>query len=107
MTGFSILPTAPEQGPGQHHQKLTGISRILGPQWAHFPTITVGLLGVQIFWSVEMSYGGHYPYMLIKRSAHFRVSFALLAFSGFIQVKNGCRLRCGAPFWTYHATADR
>ena len=57
MTGFS-LPTAPEEeGLNQHHRNFKGISRILGPKWAQFPTITAGLLGVQILWSVEMTYG--------------------------------------------------
>lgn len=55
MTGFSALPIA-EAGSDQK-QKFKGVSRILGPPWAHLPTLTVGLLGVQIFWSVEMSYG--------------------------------------------------
>ena len=57
MTGFS-LPTPPEEeGLNQHHRNFKGISRILGPKWAQFPTITAGLLGVQILWSVEMTYG--------------------------------------------------
>lgn len=57
MTGFALLPTAPEEGNEQHDQKFKGVSRILGPKWAQLPTITVGLLGVQMFWSVEASYG--------------------------------------------------
>lgn len=64
MTAFSLLPTAPEEGPDQHHQNFKGTSRILGPKWAHLPTITVGLLGVQIFWSIEMSYGVYCPVIL-------------------------------------------
>jgi len=61
MTGFSSLPLAPEEGY-EAQQKFRGTSRILGPKWAHLPTITVGLLGVQIFWSVEMSYGEHFDH---------------------------------------------
>ena len=57
MTGFALLPTAPEEGSEQHGQKFKGVSRILGPAWAQLPVITVGLLGVQMFWSVEASYG--------------------------------------------------
>jgi solute carrier family 45 protein 1/2/4 len=56
MTGFSLL-TVPEEGLDQHSRNFKGIPRILGPKWAQFPTITVGLLGVQILWSVEFSYG--------------------------------------------------
>jgi len=57
MTGFSGLPLAQEEGHAEEQQKFRGTSKILGPRWAHLPTITVALLGVQIFWSVEMSYG--------------------------------------------------
>ena len=57
MTGFS-LPTAPKEGPDQHdYRSFKGVARILGPKWAQLPTITIGMLGVQILWSVEMSYG--------------------------------------------------
>lgn len=58
MTGFAALPVA-ENG-GQDNDKsvhLTGISKILGPSWLQLPALTIGLLGVQIMWSVEMSYG--------------------------------------------------
>jgi len=58
MTGFSSLPVT-EQGIDQDDDafRWSGVSRILGPRWTHLPTLTIGLLGVQIFWSVEMSYG--------------------------------------------------
>ena len=57
MTGLSILPIGQEEGHDGQTQKFKGVARILGPRWAHLPTMTIGLLGVQIFWSVEMSYG--------------------------------------------------
>ena len=57
MTGFSLLPTTPEEGPDEHHLNFKGQPHVLGPKWTHLPTITIGLLGVQMFWSVEMSYG--------------------------------------------------
>jgi len=55
MTGFTSLPM-PEEGHDNRQQKFRGVARILGPRWAQFPTITIGLLGVQIFWSVQTSY---------------------------------------------------
>lgn len=55
MTGFSALPLA-EEGREDNAQ-WAGVSRIMGPRWAHLPTLTVGLLGCQVLWSVEMSYG--------------------------------------------------
>ena len=54
--GFSALPVA-EDGGGQHGPRLAGVSRILGPKILQLPVLTVGLLGVQVLWSVEMSYG--------------------------------------------------
>jgi len=57
MTGLSLLPAGQEEGYGGQTQKFKGVAMIRGPRWAHLPTVTIGLLGVQIFWSVEMSYG--------------------------------------------------
>ena len=58
MTGFAALPIA-EDGGEQHDDNahLTGGSKILGPRWLQLPTLTVGLLGVQVLWSIEVSYG--------------------------------------------------
>ena len=54
MTGFSALPLAEH---GTSDAQWAGISKIMGPRWARLPILTIGLLGVQVFWSVEMSYG--------------------------------------------------
>ena len=56
MTGFSALPIA-EEGAQDDTVQLVGTSKILGPRWLQLPVLTVGLLGVQMLWSVEMSYG--------------------------------------------------
>ena len=56
MTGFAALPVAEEGGQDEGVQ-LVGISKILGPGWLQLPALTIGLLGVQMLWSVEMSYG--------------------------------------------------
>lgn len=58
MTGFSALPVA-EEGSQDEGVQLVGISKILGPRWLRLPALTIGLLGVQVLWSVEMSYGAH------------------------------------------------
>ncbi|TFK21002.1 sucrose transporter [Coprinopsis marcescibilis] len=78
MTGFSSLPLAQEEGdPGASSRKFKGTPRILGPRWASLPTITVGLLGVQIFWSVEMSYAS--PYLLSLGLSKSRMAVVFLA----------------------------
>jgi solute carrier family 45 protein 1/2/4 len=56
MTGFS-LPLPDESQTAHGSPRLTGAAYILGPPWSNLPVITIGLLGYQIFWSVEMSYG--------------------------------------------------
>ena len=56
MTGFSALPVAEEGGQDKSVQ-LVGISKILGPRWLQLPALSIGLLGVQMLWSIEMSYG--------------------------------------------------
>lgn len=57
--GFSAIPLTEQGGTAQ---KLHGVARILGPKWSHLPTLSIGMLGVQIFWSVEMGYAS--PYLL-------------------------------------------
>ena len=73
MTGFSALPFV--ENP--HESRWIGSARILGPSWTRLPTLTVGLLGVQILWSVEMSYGEWLPYtlsrLLFNRVARFQL----------------------------------
>lgn len=57
MTGFASIPLA-EEGGGEHsNTRLAGVARVLGPRWLQLPALTIGLLGVQVFWSIEMSYG--------------------------------------------------
>ena len=57
MTGFAALPVAEDGGEHNADVHLVGVSKIKGPRWLQLPMITIGLLGVQVLWSVEMSYG--------------------------------------------------
>jgi solute carrier family 45 protein 1/2/4 len=66
MTGFSALPLA-EEGQDDNAQWV-GVSRIMGPRWAHLPTLTIGLLGCQVLWSVEMSYGAFHDLRCISNT---------------------------------------
>lgn len=59
--GFAALPLVEGQHAGVH---LVGESRILGPALLQMPVLSIGLLGVQVLWSVEMSYGARsLPYI--------------------------------------------
>ncbi|KAF8994064.1 major facilitator superfamily domain-containing protein [Cyathus striatus] len=83
MTGFAPVPLAREQGD-EYEQKFKGVSKIIGPKWAHLPTLTVGLLGVQIFWSVEMSYASPYLLSLGLSKSNMAVVFIAGPLSGLL-----------------------
>ncbi|PPR06325.1 hypothetical protein CVT24_001015 [Panaeolus cyanescens] len=82
MVTFSALPSA-EEGP-DNQQRFKGVSRILGPKWAHMPIITIGLLGVQIFWSVEMSYASPYLLSLGLSKSSMAIVFVAGPISGLV-----------------------
>ena len=52
--GFAALPIEDDR---EEEVRWSGISRIVGPRWVQLPVLTVGLLSVQVLWSVEMSQG--------------------------------------------------
>ncbi|TEB23029.1 MFS general substrate transporter [Coprinellus micaceus] len=85
MTGFAALPLAQEEGTDPNStRKFKGSSRILGPRWANLPTLTIGLLGVQIFWSVEMSYASPYLISLGLSKSSMAIVFVAGPLSGLI-----------------------
>lgn len=55
MTGFSAsFGNAENADDGL---EWAGSAGVKGPSWARLPLLTVGMLGLQIVWSVEMGYG--------------------------------------------------
>ncbi|KIL68411.1 hypothetical protein M378DRAFT_120453 [Amanita muscaria Koide BX008] len=80
MTGFTAVSINEENS----HQKFKGVSRILGPAWAHLPALTIGFLGVQIFWSVEMSYASPYLLSLGLSKSSMAIVFLAGPLSGLI-----------------------
>ena len=106
MTGFSAIPLAYEEGSDPNAtRKFRGAPRILGPRWANLPTLTVGLLGVQIFWSVEMSYG--WSSLGLEGTALTFHSVAISAVSRSKQVQHGYRVCGRTTLRTHHAAANR
>ncbi|KAH9968022.1 major facilitator superfamily domain-containing protein [Russula dissimulans] len=61
MTGFSALQMADEASEEDSTQ-WGGVAKVLGPSWARLPTLTVGFIGVQVMWSIEMAYAS--PYLI-------------------------------------------
>lgn len=106
MTGFAALPLAQEEGADPNSaRKFKGTSRILGPRWANLPTLTIGLLGVQIFWSVEMSYGMSLGSLYVA-GADVGASFAVSYFSRIEQVEHGHCFRSWAAIWADNAAVN-
>jgi hypothetical protein len=56
MNGFTAVPVSVDS-EAANHTKWLGISIVSGPRWLKMPILTTGMLGLQIIWSVEMSYG--------------------------------------------------
>lgn len=56
MTGFSAVSVSGDVEADRTHQ-WSGETKVSGPEWSRMPILTVGMLGLQIIWSVEMSYG--------------------------------------------------
>jgi solute carrier family 45 protein 1/2/4 len=42
---------------GAHAVQWVGTPAVKGPKWAKLPLLTVGMLGIQCVWSIEMGYG--------------------------------------------------
>ncbi|KAI0301333.1 hypothetical protein BC826DRAFT_1090061 [Russula brevipes] len=61
MTGSNALPMADESA-FEGSAQWAGVPKVLGPPWAHFPAVTIGFVGVQVMWSIEMAYAS--PYLL-------------------------------------------
>ncbi|KAG8942104.1 hypothetical protein FRC04_003859 [Tulasnella sp. 424] len=59
MAGFSGLPSS---SSSSSNATWSGVARVKGPKWARMPLLTIGMLGLQIVWSVEMGYAS--PYLL-------------------------------------------
>ena len=106
MTGFSPLPVGQEEGHDGQAQKFRGVAKVLGPRWAHLPSMTIGLLGVQIFWSVEMSYGV-FQFISTCCRSYYSYSFTVSAFTWIIKIEYGYSLRCWAFVGSHHAATRR
>lgn len=66
MTGGAFFPAAHvddyeldelgQVGTG-HAVQWIGTPGVKGPKWGKLPLLTVGMLGIQCVWSIEMGYG--------------------------------------------------
>lgn len=42
---------------GGHAVQWVGTAGVKGPKWGKLPLLTIGMLGIQCVWSIEMGYG--------------------------------------------------
>jgi solute carrier family 45 protein 1/2/4 len=52
--GYFDVERVEHNGPSV---QWVGTPGVKGPRWARLPLLTVGMLGTQVVWSVEMGYG--------------------------------------------------
>jgi solute carrier family 45, member 1/2/4 len=64
--------------------RLVGQSHIYGPSFFHLPALTIGLLGVQLAWSTEMSYGSPYLLSLGLTKSSMAIVFVAGPLSGLV-----------------------
>ncbi|KAG8713879.1 hypothetical protein FRC11_010655 [Ceratobasidium sp. 423] len=83
MTGSFGLPT--EDSSGEPKGSVwAGRARVRGPRWAQLPFLTIGMLGLQIVWSVEMAYASPYLLSLGLKKSHMALVFIAGPLSGLI-----------------------
>ncbi|PAV17928.1 MFS general substrate transporter [Pyrrhoderma noxium] len=82
MTGFGSLSVSESAENGD--VRWAGRSRIMGPKWMQMPLLTIGLLGVQVLWSAEMSYASPYLISLGLSKSYTAVAFLAGPLSGLV-----------------------
>ncbi|THU98478.1 hypothetical protein K435DRAFT_777462 [Dendrothele bispora CBS 962.96] len=78
--GFTLVDNNDSSNAGH----FSGHAYIRGPSFLHLPILTVSLLGVQIFWSVEMSYASPYLLSLGLSKSHMAIVFLAGPLSGLL-----------------------
>ncbi|PBL03151.1 MFS general substrate transporter [Armillaria gallica] len=98
MTGGSFTSLGTNEA---NAGKLTGHAYIYGPKRLHLPILTIGFLGIQLFWSVEQSYGSPYLLSLGLSKSTMAMVFVAGPLSGLIVqpligvLADGCTSRWG------------
>ncbi|KAK0484971.1 sucrose transporter [Armillaria novae-zelandiae] len=98
MTGGSLTSLGTSEA---NAGKLTGHAYIYGPKQLHLPILTIGFLGIQLFWSVEQSYGSPYLLSLGLSKSTMAMVFVAGPLSGLIVqpligvLADGCTSRWG------------
>ncbi|EJU01608.1 hypothetical protein DACRYDRAFT_52897 [Dacryopinax primogenitus] len=69
------LPSTIEEVEG--HRRWSGYASVRGPRWARMSLLTVCLLGLQMTWSIEMSYA--FPYLLTMGVSKALMSLVFVA----------------------------
>ncbi|KAF8128960.1 major facilitator superfamily domain-containing protein [Boletus edulis] len=73
-----------DEAQHDHDRRWAGVARVTGPVWTQLPSLTVGLFGVQMVWSVEMSYASPYLLSLGLQKSLMAIVFLAGPLSGLI-----------------------
>lgn len=106
MTGFSAVPV-PDEFEDDHDRRWAGVARVVGPDWARLPSLTIGLFGVQMLWSVEMSYGQVPPVRFETTLLMSRYSLTVPALTRPVKIVHGHRLPRRSTLRSHRAAHDR
>lgn len=82
MTGSSFIPI-----DSSHDTESASLedTPILGPKWIKLPALTLGFIGLQALWSVEMSYGAPTSEFQFRTACSpNHISFTIFAITGAI-----------------------
>ncbi|KAJ6476131.1 hypothetical protein C8R45DRAFT_1158586, partial [Mycena sanguinolenta] len=82
VAGF--LPSLGPASSSADASRWSGTARVVGPAWTHLPVLTIGLLGVRVFWSVGMSYASPYLLSLGLSTSHVALVFLAGPLSGLV-----------------------
>jgi solute carrier family 45 protein 1/2/4 len=99
MTGFATSIAELDQAQHVDGARWAGSAGVRGPKWAKLPLLTVGGLGMQVLWSVEMGYGELFITTFHHRGTYSHVVYVSLPvphISRPLEIINVVSL-CGGP----------
>lgn len=109
MTGFSVHISESSHDFNDDSIRYSGTAGVRGPRWARLPLLSLGTLGMQVLWSVEMGYGqfssrlARFLVQLLFTSGLTRHSIAVPYFVGSLEISHVDGILGRAPLWPDYA----
>lgn len=109
MTGFSVHIPESSHDLDEDSTRYAGTAGVRGPRWARLPLLSLGTLGMQILWSVEMGYGQFPSYLacslvqFLFASSLTRHSITVPYFFGSLEISHVDGVPGWPSFWLDYA----